>query len=870
MKNSIDGILGYLKNIENINNSIEKLAEFVNIENNSVLAPNYSPHCSPDFVFYDTTGILPVFENKGHFASLASVLSVENGYFGTRSCLEECYGDISTGATYIAGVYTVNKDMQTDKLAVMPDWTRVCIYINGEPVDLMEQKMLSHKRYFDIQAGMSVRELKIEDSSGRITSIRTEKFASLKDKHIAGQSISVIPENYSGHISIRAGIDGKVVNVDDAYFERKAQEGSIMFSVILPEKRFKDGEINPCRIVSMCRRNSVSVQCCKYSGYDGKYAFEEFDISAQKGEEIRINSVISIYANADIDNCVDTHALYCGASFENAIREHKSIVRQRLRETGITICGDETAQKFANYSIARLIMAGEHNGEKSSITARTLTGPSYAGHVFWDCEIFDLPFFTYTNPEKAKTMLMYRYNTLNGARKNREIESEEKKRDYRGARFAWESTSSGVERTPSSVINEKGQKVKILTGTHEKHITPDVAYATYEYWLATGDDEFLRKHGAEIIFDTARYVYSILEEGEDGKFHTKNVIGPDEYHEEYALNPLTDEKEGVNDNAYTNILIAHNLEIAVKTAGYIENNYPQDFLRLKELLCLDDWEIKDWIKAKNRIYVNQDEETGVIEQFEGFHGLKELDLEYFRRKYGEVNAQKFDQVVKAEHCCNPDFDPDKNNYKVLKQPDVVMLMALFPEKYSQAVQKANYEEYEPRTSHGSSLSVGIHSLVAARIGKTDDAYRYFLEAGGIDINDGMGNAANGIHAATLGATWQALVKGFGGMHLMESGLSIKPNLPDNWNAFSFNVQWHGQKLNVRTEKDVNGQEKMTITVSGENAGNVPVNLQQSDVTMLTPGNTYTAIKTDGFWKWESLARCDSSVINLFAEKLGLS
>ncbi len=829
--------------------SLLNIVEPINNENN------------PNLIIYDTKEILPIKENKKHFASLASVLSVENGYFGTRSCLEECYCEITTGATYIAGIYMVSDDLTSDKLAVMPDWTRISISIDEEPVDLFSCKVLEHKRVFNAQKGVSIRTVCLKDSNNRITRLKTEKFASLENKHFGGQHISIIPENYSGEITVKLGIDGSIVNVEDAGFERKADSGFICLSVDIPEKKFKNGETSHRKKVCFSRKSFVHLQNGRYrdknksyqrfTGYYGNYSFEEYCINAEKGKEIRINSLVSICTSQDSPNPLEESRKKLDNVFYDDVYEaHCQKIRQRLDDSAVEIEGDNVAQRYTNYSVARLLMAGENNSEKTSITARTLTGPSYAGHVFWDNEIFDLPFFIYTNPRAAKTMLMYRYNTLEGARKNREEENKKHNTSYKGARFAWESTSSGVERTPLFVENSKGKKVRIFTGTNEKHITPDVAYASYKYWQSTEDDEFLRKYGAEIIFETARYSASILHEGDDDKFHLNNVIGPDEYHEEYALNPVNGTKEGVNDNAYTNVLIQNNLEIALRIADYLEKHFSDDYKKLKATINLRDEEIQQWLDKSKRIYINQDPETHIIEQFEGFYNLKEADLKYFREKYGEVNAQKFDQVLEHEYYHNKSIDPDKNNYKVLKQPDVLMLMALLPEKYSYEVQKANYDEYEPLTSHGSSLSAGIHSLIAARLGLIGDAYKYYLDTGGMDVDNVMGNAANGIHAASLGATWQALVMGFGGVQFRDECLVVNPNLPQIWTQLEFAVKWRGQKIQFAVKRKLSGIETLLIEVSGDEDKKNHLKLGETEPKMLESGVTYAAVKGLDGWRWD--------------------
>jgi len=778
---------------------------------------------NPDIV---TTDITEISRDSGNHTkdlkSFASIFSIENGYFGTR-------GEEDSG-TYIAGIYRINPDNEVgDQLVKMPDWTKTEILVDGKP--MKDAQIVSNKLYFDTKKGASARELKLKDSEGRLTTIRTEKFAALSNKHLGGKTITVTPENYDGEITVRTGIDSTPVDKGFGTIKHDTSRDFITTRVVTPEEKFKNGEPESAKTVSMAQKVTAQGQQSIDRGQDGNFVYDEIKFNAKQGSENTVNALVNIRTSLDANQ--DEKVNLKTTDFKEVEKTHQNQFQQKMDEAGIFIGGDNQAQRYANYSTARLVMAGAKNDENHSITARTLTGPGYAGHIFWDFEIFDLPFFVHTQPEMAKTMLEYRYNTLDGARKNREEENKLNGTDYKGAKFAWESSSNGIDRTPPVVTTKEGETIKILTGTHEKHITPNIAYAAHNYWQVTGDDEFMKEKGAALIFEAARYSRSILEKGEDGKLHTKNLIGPDEYHEGVEVNPRNGELEGVNDNAYTNAMIQHNLNIAREVAQHLKKE------GVNHSLAPDSSELKDWEQAGKQIYIPYDHKNDVIEQFEGFSKLRDIDLS----RYTDEEKRKYDAVRKYKDNENPNGD------KVIKQPDTLMLMALKPNDYTPDTQRKVYEYYEPKTVHGSSLSVGIHSLMASRLGKKDDAYKYYMAAGGMDVDNQMGNAADGIHAATLGATWQALTKGFGGMHVSnidgENGLMFKPSLPDKWKSLGFKVKWHGQPVKVFAT-----QNTAKFTVESQKGDAVPITLDGKSYKKLEPGKEYTAVKRDNEWQWK--------------------
>ena len=384
--------------------------------------------------------------------------------------------------------------------------------------------------------------------------------------------------------------------------------------------------------------------------------------------------------------------------------------------------------------------------------------------MFWDTEIYLLPFYVAVWPEAARALLMYRYHTLSGAR------AKAAHFGFKGALYAWESADTGEETTPERVIGADGTPVEILTGRMEHHISADVAYAVWQYWRATGDDGFFIDAGAEILLETARFWVSRAVAEADGRRHIRHVIGPDEYHED------------VDDNAFTNGMARWNIARALEAIDLLHARWPDHATALREKLALRDDELADWRDAVARIVAGFDPATGLYEQSAGYHNLEPLDLSLYADRKVPI-----DVVIGRERT---------QRSQVVKQADVVALLALLPDEFPGAAAKANFLYYEPRCAHGSSLSAGIHALVAARLGETETALRFLRHAAAADLELDP-NSAGGIRIAGLGGLWQAIVLGFAGLDLMGDRLGIDPRLPPQWRSMSFRVCWRDRSVAIR-------------------------------------------------------------------------
>ena len=705
--------------------------------------------------------------------AVESRLAIGNGLLGVRGSLEEPTR-ASRPRTYVAGLFdTPEGSFAVRAAAPAPDWLRLRLLVNGVPLSA-ETDELEGERTLDLRRGLLLSDWCYRAPAGQAVRLRTLRLASLADRALALQvaEVSVDQPTLFGLEAWIEPPDGlQLVRADPTLAVWRTRDGTGCVALAR----------EPCLEVAGARRRPSIVD------HAGRRRWEW---SAIPGECATFVRVVAVARGEDADAVADAASAALARAQRRGPRRlvaaHTQAWAERWAASDVQVDGDVAAQHALRFAVYHLIAAANPTDERVSIGARALTGDAYLGHVFWDTEIFLLPFYVFTWPAAARALLLYRYHTLPAAR------AKAARLGYRGAFYAWESADTGEETTPPRVIGPHGQVVEIRCGTEEQHISADVAYAVWLYWQATGDTTFLLEAGAEIMLETARFWASRAVLEADG-YHIRGVIGPDEYH------------EGVDDNAYTNVLAAWNLERGLEVAALLERRWPERSAALRERLTLTDEELRAWRDVAARLAVEQDPASRVFEQFAGYFGLEPIDLAAY-----EPRTVPMDVLLGRERT---QFS------QVIKQADVLMLLALLPERFPRAVQEANYRYYEPRTGHGSSLSPAMHGLVAARLGDVESALRYFHQAAAIDFDDTMGNAAQGVHIATQGGLWQTAVLGFAGLGLAADGLSFAPHLPSAWSRLRFAVQWHGRMVRVDVQR-----EPRTLTAILERGRSLAVHL----------------------------------------------
>lgn len=442
---------------------------------------------------------------------------------------------------------------------------------------------------------------------------------------------------------------------------------------------------------------------------------------------------------------------------------HTTAWRRLWRDCDVRITGDADAQAALRFGAYHLNSAVNPGDESVSVAARGLTGDGYRGHVFWDTEIYMLPFYVLTRPEAARALLMYRYRTLPAAR------AKARRSGWKGAAYAWESADTGEEATPPVAMTPRGV-VPIPTGQREQHISADVAYGVWTYWIGTGDDDFMWSAGAEILLETARFWASRALLESDGRYHIHAVEGPDEYHEK------------VDDNAFTNAMAALNLRQAADTATLLAVRNPGAWRRLARRLRIGRREVATWTPLAGALETGLSRRNAVIEQFEGFLALDDLVTGTTIGLPRSVGVLLGPRRLAAS--------------QVVKQADVVALLALRPELASREEGLATLRYYGARCDHDSSLSAPLHALLAARLGDLDTAMAYFEETAAVDRVDVELSSGAGVHMAAQGGLWQAAVLGFGGLSFDAERLSFDPRLPRHWRRLAYPVKWRGRRLRI--------------------------------------------------------------------------
>ncbi|MBD2343145.1 beta-phosphoglucomutase [Anabaena subtropica] len=728
---------------------------------------------SRDFVYQDWILTETKF-NPEQLHSRGTIFTIGNGYLGTRGSLEEGHAR-GLPATFIHGVYDDVPVVYTE-LANCPDWLPVIIAVNGDRFRMDQGEILQYERKLDVSQGLLSRSLRWRSPSGNIIDIHFERFASLADQHILGQRCQITSSDSDCLIEIQASINGYAENQGFNHWEG-IDQGKTDQGIWL-QSRTRGTQIE----IGMAAKMTISgveasLQVSIVPGYPTISA--SFLATAQ--QTITIEKLVTVFTSRERNQPVTAakEKLAQIPDYRTLLTANKQAWDKVWQKSDIHIEGDITAAFAVRYNLFQLLITAPSHDDKVSIPAKTLSGFGYRGHIFWDTEIFILPFFTFTQPAIARNLLSYRYHTINGARRKATHYG------FKGAMYPWESADTGDEVTPRWALPDDyyGEDVRIWCRDREIHNSADIAYATWQYWQASGDDEWMRDYGAEIILDTAIFWSSRVEYNSQGdRYEIRGVIGADEYH------------EFVHNNTFTNRMVQWHLEKALKVYGWLRHTFPERATELEDKLQLTTEVEIHWQDIIEKIWILYDPSTGLIEQFEGFFQLQDINLADYEPRQRSMQA-----VLGIEGA---------NQHQVLKQPDVLMLLYLmrpsaeFP--YNEKVLATNWDYYAPRTdiSYGSSLGPAIQGILASDLGQKATAYERFMQALMVDLEDRRGNTNDGIHGASAGGIWQAVILGFGGIQLTEQGPIANPHIPPTWTRLKFQLHWRGQWYGF----DLSGEE----------------------------------------------------------------
>lgn len=719
----------------------------------------------PHWTILDTSGTI---FNPAQLHHKETVFTLGNGYLGTRGTFEEGYPG-ACPATLIHGVYD-DAPLVSTELANCPDWLSLIVIVGGDRFRLDQGQVLSYQRWLDLKRGILSRSVQWRSPSGHTLSFNFERFVSLADPHTLALRCQIVSMDYEGPIEVHASLNGYPDNQGMLHWDWLDQT-SITDAISL-HVRSRCSKIE----LGMAARLNVSGTDDCHTTAIGFHNFPTLvsRFPMRPGQKVTLEKLVAVFTSRDnqAPAAAALDKVLHLANYPLLLTSHQTAWARMWQINDVIIEGDLTAQLAVRYNLFQLLAAAPHHDDRVSIPAKTLSGFAYRGHVFWDTEIFILPCLTFTQPTLARNLLTYRYHGLAGARRKAQAAN------YEGAMYAWESAHTGDEVTPAWVPGPDGKKlVRIWCGDIELHISTDVAYAAWQYWRVTGDDTWMRTYGAEMILDTAVFWGSrVTWNAAQHRYEIHDVIGPDEYHER------------VDNNAFTNRMVQWHLQTALDVLNWLYETDPHHAAALKQQLDLLPKRLRHWQDVIDRLWVPFDPATGLIEQFEGFFQLQDINLTAY-----EPRSRSMQAILGIEGA---------NQRQVLKQPDVMMLLYMLRDgvfgdrvvHYDRQTLQTNWDYYAPRTDHtyGSSLGPAVHAILASDLGKSEEAYEHFMRALLVDLADVRSNAAEGIHAASTGGVWQAVVFGFGGVRLTENGPTANPNLPPNWTRLSFKLLWQGQ------------------------------------------------------------------------------
>lgn len=710
-----------------------------------------------------------------------TMFALSNGTLGVRGTVEEG-SPVREAGTYLNGFYEHRPISYGESaygfpklgqsILTCPDGTVLTLSVDGEPFNLLKAEILEFRKTLDFRTGTLSRDVRWSRSAGKALRLRTRRLVSLANRHLVAIAYELTAEDAEAEVVISSQLRNDQPLAADTSDPRLAEGfvGRVLHPAgfqaagrraLLSYRTRSSGLTLGCGMDHVVSTDGAFVS----DGTCGDdFAAQVFRGTLPPGGTIRIHKYLGYhYSDAASPEHIRSQVSW---TLDSAVEKGFDAILARQEEdvgrfwaradVAVTSVNPRTQQAI-RWNLFQLMQASERV-EGHGIPARGLTGRTYEGHYFWDTEIYVLPFLIYTDPAIARSLLKHRYDGLDKARaRAREL-------GHRGATFPWRT------------INGEEASAYYAAGTAQYHINADIAYALRKYVEISGDEDFLRRFGAEILVETARLWCDLgfFSERLDGRFCINGVTGPDEY---TAL---------VNNNCFTNLMARENLRYAARTVRRLERDHPDSFAALVQRTRLGPAEPGHWDEAAERMYIPYDERLKVHPQDDDFLNLQAWD-------FAGTPEENYPLLLHYHPL---------NLYRsqVIKQADTVLAMFLLGDQFTAEAKRRNFEYYDPLTTHDSSLSVCIQSIVANEIGLREKAIHYFNFALAMDLSDLGGNMMHGAHIAAIGGTWLALIYGFAGLRDARGQLRFDPCLPDTWSRLSFPLTVRGQRLQVDIDR----------------------------------------------------------------------
>lgn len=741
-----------------------------------------------------------------------AIFTLGNGYFASRGAAEETHvDDFHYPGTYLAGGYNRLKSevqqhvIQNEDLVNWPNW--LCLsfcHPNENWFDLKEVKIISYLHELNIRDGELHRYVHFEDAKGRETELHCFRFVSMDNPHTAAIRWVIKPLNWNSKIKVRSWVDGSIKNLGVArYRNLENKHLNIVHKEWFDEDYYtlESLTVNSQILMNQTIRTQafkdhVKIPTINQQWEDGESIGIEFDLDLKSHEEVSVEKVMTLFTSKDHASSqprYEAKRLIQRQSDYAALFKRHSHQWERLWG----LCDIELPDKIHESRLLRLhifhllqTVSLNSIDLDVGIPARGLHGESYRGHIFWD-EIFILPFLNLRVPDLSRSLLMYRYRRLDEARVNARDSG------FKGAMFPWQSGSNGEEESQLFHLNPvSGRWIPDAT-LYQRHINATILYNVWQFYQVTNDKDFLSLFGIEIALEVSRFWVSALKlNSQTGRYELHNVVGPDEFHTQYPDNSAI----GINNNAYTNYMASWCIRKTIEMFLLLAEDRQKEILNLLELTRE---ELMLWQDISRKIYLPL-REDGILNQFDGFDNLKELDREHYKKKYGDI--QRIDRILEAEK-------DSVNRYKVNKQADVLMLYYLFSENEldqgykwlgypfdSSDIQK-NINYHLALSTNGSTLSRIVHAWVLSRY-DTEKSWEWFSRALETDIADLQGGTTSeGIHLGAMAGTVDLVQRCFTGIEIRDEILWIGPRMPHQLNKMRLLIHFRGLSLQLNISEE---------------------------------------------------------------------
>lgn len=714
-----------------------------------------------------------------------SIFSLANEHIGLRGYFDEGYSGNTLQGSYVNGIFERRPTNSSGYKSIVKfaefmvntvDWLYTRLICNGRELDLATARFSDFRRVLDLKTGILNREFVWHVDEKTSVKLMFERFTSMVHPEIGGQKIRM--EAIKGHADIKltTGLDfsRQHTSMKRNYWQATNAAADTHGCELLGETTGTHQKL------FVCSKMSGASPSFKIADNRAKQAATVYHLSLEPGEIIEIEKLVALVKEsaADFDTaCSEAKLLLASLHYAEEKAASADWWAKCWQFSNIEIDGDDENQQGIRFCVFQMHQTLHTARQGAVIGAKGMTGEFYNGNTFWDTEVYCLPFYLFCNPEAVKSILKFRYDTLPQAKvRARELDCE-------GAYYPV-ATISGLE--CCDMFQHASCQLQASTS---------VAYAFWHYLRVTGDAEFVYKYGAEVLIEVCRMLAS--RGGYDpvtGEYGFYGVMGPDEF------------QMMVSNNCYTNFMAQKTLRFTIEILSSMANGAEQPYKNLLNKTDLSEEELSHWAQIADDMCIPYDAAMQLFEQHQGFFRMPHLDISQIPpEEFPLYGNWSYDRVYRND---------------MIKQPDVLMFMLLYNRDFTDSQLAANFDYYEPRCIHESSLSPSVHSILAAQLGRMDQACRFFGFATRLDLDNYNRNTREGLHTTSIAGAWNNIVYGFGGLRSDGETLRLSPRIPEGWRRYSFKLQYAGYILSVTVTRD---ETSLTVSaISGNQAAKADI------------------------------------------------